>query len=354
MAVDDGASRERSPGPGLWEAVRRNPRTVVTAVVVGLILGGVFTLVRGETYTAETQVMVGENGQVAIFREPPSLNPDARSNAAAIAMRTHTVTDRASELLGGDVSGGEIRRQTVIAPVLGSAVVTIEATTDDAERSAQIANAVARAYNEHSAALARQVGKRTQKELTAQRQRLSKEMDKLQAARSKRVEEVAASFAGYALEDQDRLTFAALQSDVAYESYGRRLDNLSEAMEAIRNSQAQSRVDTNLVTGGVNTVYKAATPKSRFFSSLVLKMAVGGLLGLVAGVVLAWRRLDRGEPAEEAERSSEATRPLVGPVTGLSARTRSGEQVAGGQGTSRDKTADQEEAGEPTPLRRRG
>jgi capsular exopolysaccharide synthesis family protein len=236
---------------------RRRWWVILQAIVVVLVVVAALTAVTPTTYEAKATLELTEaqdlTGNTAF--QPP--DPQRRAASAERLLSLPVIAQEASKLLGGKVSADEIDSAVDVQTSLDSDVFEVRATSQDATKAAEIANAYARAYVNF-----RREGRQA---------RIRKAIDDL------------------------RLRLASLPRQQRGRTQGRDISNRIDAL----------RVQSSLDDGGVQLVQVATPPTDAAGPSLVRNLALGLVLGTVLGIALAalMERLDtRVNESEELER----------------------------------------------------
>jgi capsular polysaccharide biosynthesis protein/Mrp family chromosome partitioning ATPase len=294
---------QRAPGqdPGLLTAARRHPLVVVAAVVVAVALAALISLAMPVKYTTKAQIILGDENESTVFRNVAGLNPTAKAQNAAQVMRSQVVFDRASELLDGKVSADRIEKSVIVTPGDNNPLVTLTSTSNTANRARAMANAVGQAYldvtkdqtqarSERASAALKTLQVETSDTLDTTNEQISERVDKIREKAARTVADPA---------DRNRFVQSQLTSDTRYLSLRSQADRLTTNLAALREKLLESRVDQELVSAGVDTLYKASEPENPTSPDLRRNLLVGAAVGLLIGLALAWRRLDRRRGIEQ-------------------------------------------------------
>lgn len=125
--------------------LKRQWRILVVATVLGAIASAGYLLLAPQTVTATTTINLNviTTEPFSAQRAASGLLDDATETAIA---RSHVVATRASELLDGESTPGEIRAASTVATSSGAAVVTVDYDAPTAAAAVKGADAVASAY----------------------------------------------------------------------------------------------------------------------------------------------------------------------------------------------------------------
>ena len=316
VSFDAEPDHSSARGPGLLTATRRHPVIVIVSVVVAVTLALLITMVMPTRYTAEARLVLGDNNDVTVFRNVAGLNPTAKAQNAAQIMRSQAIYDRASEILEGKVSADRIEKSVTIAPGDNNPLVTITATSNTANRTRAIANSVGQAYldvtkerdqerSERARAALKGLQLETLAELTTVNGQIDERVKQIERRARENVENPA---------DRARFVQNELNTDARYRALTAQADRLTLNLSEVRQKLLETRVDGELLSVGIDTLYKAAEPSSPASPSLRRNLLIGAALGLLIGVALAWRRLERRRGVDQAVLTDVLGAPMLGHV----------------------------------------
>jgi capsular polysaccharide biosynthesis protein len=261
----------RNPWTWFTDLVSRHRGVVALWVMAGMLAGGLYGLLGPGTYTAESRLLVGT------FEAPAAAVPGyvlasqtVAGNYARLASSSAVAEKLPTDL---SLSPDQISSMVTVTAIPESAIVRVVATSNDAGKARTAAEAMADALNATVADLnARNSGDA----LLADYRTASQE---LAAATATATEAQAAVTQGQqpAAAAQNALDTANLAVDTA---------KLKVAGLATQYQTQQATVSTSSqmrLLGGANVTQESRT------LGIVTDMAIGALLGLVIGVVLAWR-----------------------------------------------------------------
>lgn len=137
----------------LFRAVARSWWVLAGTLVLCLVAALGVWIVFPQTYTAEAQHTVEP---ISVLSTGSTFNTVNMDTEAVVATSTSVVA-RAAEALDGDTSTTQLRASVRITVPRGSQVLVFSVTTDNAQKSADWANALATAYGEQRSATARAV-----------------------------------------------------------------------------------------------------------------------------------------------------------------------------------------------------
>ena len=246
----------------------------VCALVGGLLAGGKMVL-DGPTYTAESQVVIGQ---------PITLQSLTSPTGAAVDQER--LVDMTTKQLESDTFARTVEKQLGLTEddyevdVLSATttnVIGIKATANDAERASAVANTWATAYIRDVAATNRAKINRARTELRRDIQNISAQLAELEAAQTGAASALASAPQRNAL-IQQRL----------------------EVQSGLTQVKLAGSVD---LAGGARLIERSTEGESSVFD-VVAKLLLGGLLGGLVGLALSalslWRNRPEDEEPEEA------------------------------------------------------
>lgn len=303
-------------GPGLLTAARRHPFVVVAALVVAVALAAAVSLALPVTYTAQARLVLGDQNDATVFRNVAGLNPTAKAQNAAQVMRSPEIYDRASELLEGKVTPSQIESGINVTPADNNPLVTITSTAGTANRSRAVANAVGQAYLDLVKEQSQARGERARNALKVLQQETVDTLDAVNEQVSERVDKIRRKAAQTVAAPADRSRFVQnqLSTDTKYIALRSQADRLTQNLAEVRQKLLESRVNQELVSAGIDTLYKADEPNNPTSPNLRRNLLVGAAIGLLAGLALAWRRLDRRRGIEQEVVADMLGAPMLGHV----------------------------------------
>ncbi len=303
-------------GPGLLTAARRHPFVVVAAVVVAVALAALVSLALPVTYTAQARLVLGDQNDATVFRNVAGLNPTAKAQNAAQVMRSPEIYERASQLLDGKVTPSQIENGINVTPADNNPLVTITSTAGTANRSRAVANAVGQAYLDLTKEQAQTRGERARTALKALQQETVDTLDAVNEQVSERVDKIRRKAAQTveAPAERGRFVQSQLSTDTKYIALRSQADRLTQNLAEVRQKLLESRVDQELVSAGIDTLYKADEPSNPTSPNLRRNLLIGAAIGLLAGLALAWRRLDRRRGIEQDVVADMLGAPMLGHV----------------------------------------
>lgn len=233
----------------LWRTVRYRKWVVLQALILIPLAALLFSLAQTKQYTATSSVLFRDSSTNPLGDQTGGAIVDPTREAATNTqlLGLPIIAERASQVLGGQVSAGEIQSAVSIDATDESDVVEVSATADSPELSAQIANAYVRGYINFRR--------------TADRARISDAID--------------------LAESELKALPPAQQNSAQAERLNARIDQLQTAQ--------------SLQTGNAEAVQRATPPSSPSSPKTIRNVIIGLLLGGFVGLGLAalLERLDR-------------------------------------------------------------
>ena len=260
------------------QVISRHRWLIALLLVIGLA-GGVGThFLTERTYSATSTVLLKPNDPAERVTEAPGgyFDPDRYNSAQVGVMTSPEVAQIAAAQLGGGTTAEDVRSALDVQTGNSSDLVTVTAAADDPRRAADIANALSRAYIEYNR---------------------TTEVAALQAA--------AAGIQTQLDELEDRL--ATLRAGGADETDSS-VQALNEQYSTSYGKQQDLLIDASLKKGEAQVVSPAEAPASAEGLSMASKAVLGGLLGLVLGLALAFLR----DQLDDRLRSSDEVPGLTG------------------------------------------
>lgn len=303
-ANDSDSARLAAQGPGLLTALRRYAALVVICIVVAAVLGVLVTFLLPRHYSADAQLVLGDDNGNRIYSTTPNLNATAKAQNAAQVARSKAVHDRAAQILDKRLGSSKIGNSVTASPgETGNPLVTITATEDSAKLARDAANAVGQAYLDIVRDQKLAQGKQKLAALQAPVSGLQTELGTITDQASARHATVSNS-ASKITNPSDRAKYvqSALDSDPQYQSLLKQADDLTSNIATLQQKIEQVRVDNTAQSRiDVDTLYKASTPSDPLAGDLKRNAAIAAALGLLIGAALAWRRMDRDRGVDEEQ-----------------------------------------------------
>lgn len=315
MSVNDSDSaRLTSQGPGLLTALRRHVVLVLVCIVVAAALGVLVTYLLPTHYSADAQLVLGDQNNATVFRTTQNLNATAKAQNAAQVARSKAVHDRASKILKGRLSSDDVSGSVTASPgQTGNPLVTISATEDSAGLARDAANAVGRAYLDVTRRQAQSRGQDAVAALEAPLADLKAQLKSLNdqaAVRANALQKQASKITNPS--DRARYVQSALDADPAYQSVRSQASDLTTNIAAINQKIQQTRIDNSLQSRtSADTLYSASKPDDPRSADLKRNAAIAAAIGLLIGAALAWRRLDRDRGVDHEQVADVLGAPLL-------------------------------------------
>lgn len=254
---------------GLLAAAWRHRWLVTVLALVGLVLGIALTSVRPARYEATARLLMLDEFEGSLFGTVGGSDPYRRMQNAVERLRDDGLLERGAELADLPLTPGEARSRIDARVSDVSDTIMITATHQDPALAARLADGVAQAL-----------------------------ADSLRDSAERRVEDARAELAplleqlqGMIDEGQQALegvTSPEVRADIEARRSLALVDLHDMTMTAER-----LRIDTELFNGGVAAVQAAGVPGAPATAGPLFGGALGLLLGLVAGGLLAWWLAER-------------------------------------------------------------
>ena len=289
----------RAEPSDLGALLRRGWIAVAVAVILGVIAGAVLTNLQQKRYTASSSVLVTATG----VSDSTNL-ANSRTAGSTINLDTEAQLARSTQVAErvkvDDTARNSIPTQQLLANLsvsvpANTSVLRLSYTADTATAAAQIANDFAKSYLHIR-------GDNAQATLDAQIKKVSGNI----SAKTKELQGVSN-------------TLAAL-------SPGSKLRNFTQARRALLITQISNlttqynQLSATVVTPGV-VISEAIVPTTPTSPSVLLNVAAGLALGLLAGLLIAWLRFAK---LRRMSRPDDVARLIHVPVAGTVNRLRAG------------------------------
>ena len=287
---------------GLLGAVRRHSWLVAASTAVFAAAGyGLATLVPRE-YAATATVTVARPDTQPVYRTVSAGDASNRQLTMANQLHDSRTLARAAAAMG--TSAVTLANRLTITPQAQTSLIDVMATASSPAAAAATANAVVRAYEAIAADDEALHTAASVAPLQASSTQLGTQIARLRVqvqARGDAVRTaVAAEFARASTPPvagaEDRSVQAALQFDPAYTALRASLADQQVQQDALTEKIRQLRVDGSLLGVPFSHVDAAAEPTSPDTLAPSRGAVLGGIVGLLVGCGLAWRRAERRRP----------------------------------------------------------
>ena len=286
--------------PGIVASILRYWLVVLAAMVLGAVVGYGIAQRLPVRYQAEAVLILSDPGGPSVLGGGSVLESDDRQVYLdkQVAIMTSSVTlDRALELLGSRQSPRDVKGQLDVQPAETLASISIVATSAEPRSAAQLANAVATAYEQI-----------TQERRAADTQRALASLAQL---RSRYQAEIDAS---------PQLPDGRLTS---------RQQQLAGQIADIQHRELEITVEGEVSASGVEYFERAEPPASPSQPKIKLAVVLGGLLGLLAAGAFAWWAAARRPARRGPERTGPDPRGAVARRGATTTRPAGGDQHIG-------------------------
>ncbi|HET8914203.1 MAG TPA: hypothetical protein VFM91_00730, partial [Propionibacteriaceae bacterium] len=238
-------------GPGLPQSIWRYKWLVAVLVLLGMLIGFLFSITQPVRYEGVVRIFVASE-------EVPAGDAQRTVMSRAQFIQTPIVLDRVVALTENRLTRKELEKQLTVEPAADADFITIRALDTTPENAADLADAVDLAYRQMLREQRQDATKHTIAELEGVQRRLASELGQIQQQR--RTGDSAALLA------EERAKTRQIQ--------------------AIADKIERASADT---AGPPPTLQdKAAVPDEPAQPKPLRDGAIGAVVGLVIGVVLAW------------------------------------------------------------------
>jgi Mrp family chromosome partitioning ATPase len=272
--------------PGIVASLLRYRMIVVAATLFGTVAGYALAHQLPVRYRAEAVLILADPGGPSVVGGDalPSEDREVYLAKQADIMSSRVVLERALELLGSDRPVEDARDHLDVQPATNLASVSVVATESDPESAADLANAVATAYEQI-----------TEEDAAADASRAIERLEQLRNRYQESLDAIARSPDG-------RLTS--------------RQQQLAGVIADLQQREQDITAQAAVYESGVEYFERAEPPTAPSQPRPKLAALLGGLLGFLAASAWAWWAAARGQRAEargEPARILEA--PLLGEVS---------------------------------------
>lgn len=271
--------------PALWTA----KWSILVASLVAALLGFSLSSLQPEVFEARAELLLTDPRNTGVYEDTgvTFLDPSRYVRNQAELARSATVMAEASTMIGGRLAAQEVEDLVDVRPSVDLDLITIIAQDRTGAGAAELANAVADAYQ---VVVARQVDART-----------TASLDELREQRVQLEETIADAEAQIAT------------GDVATGTAAR--DGGLQQLVAINNRIDQIAVDASLFGAGVDLAESAVVPSSPTSPQPRRNAVLAFVLGTIAAGGLAWWRADETATATDKNDPAQVLRaPLLGTV----------------------------------------
>lgn len=238
-------------GPGLPQSIWRYKWLVAVLVLLGMLIGFLFAVTQPVRYEGVVRIFVASE-------EVPAGDAQRTVLSRAQFIQTPIVLDRVVALTENRLTRKELEEQLRVEPAANADFITIRALDTTPQNAANLADAVNLAYRQMLGEQRQAAAKQTIAELEDVQRRLARELAQIQ---------------------QQRRTNDTAALRVEEQAKKRQMDATAKKIE-------EASADT---AGPPPTLQdKAAVPDEPVQPKPLRDGAIGALVGLVIGVVLAW------------------------------------------------------------------
>jgi capsular exopolysaccharide synthesis family protein len=282
----------RDIGPGLVESVWRYRLLVAAVTLIGALSGLGVALLAQPEYQTESRLLMSHPRTTGLYGEMRSGIGDMRDYALSQTefIRAGPVYPAAAELVNGRYSASEIaERVTLPAPAAGAPMIIIRASDVTPEGAAELADAVAEAYQ---IVVAEDIQESTNKAIAELEQRN-----------------------GVLREQLGRIAGAPAVGEGVSPAVAAEQSATVQQISANESRIQQLLVDASLFGSGVGVTQPAAVPSAPTRPRPKRTAAMGLLVGLVASSGFAWWRNSVNQvAAQSGDPAATLQAPLLGGI----------------------------------------
>ncbi len=278
------------PGPPVLPALWAARWSILLSAVIAGLLGFGLSALQPSSYQATAELLLADPRNSGVFEDTGVnfLDPSRYVRNPAELARSGPVMAEASALVGGRFTPEQVADRVDVRPSVDLDLLTITASDGTGAGAADLANAVAEAYQ---TVVRQQVADRTEASLT-----------ELRGQRVQLEETIAAAEEAVAADPGD--TAAAAQRDAAVDQ-----------LVSINNRIDQIAVDASLFGAGVDLVEEAEIPGAPAAPQPYRNAVLATVLGALAAAGWAWWRADETATVDGRNDPAEVLRaPLLGVV----------------------------------------
>lgn len=277
--------------PGLLEVVWRARAVVVVATLLAGLIGYGASLLQDTRYDAEARLLLSDPRQAGIWAEAgPAVARDPSRYVRNQAEFTNSagVAARAADLLDDQTSIEDVVLRSEARPSSELDLITVRALGPSAEAAADLANAVADAYDQLS-----------REDLAAQAERSSAELFALRAQVQQRVDQAEAGIAA----DPSNTALAAEREAAVVQ------------LSAVQSRIDQINVEVALFGSAVQRIERAQPAGAPSEPRPARNAALAAAVGLLAAVLACWWRAEHRQLADSGDDAAPVLgAPLLGVV----------------------------------------
>jgi polysaccharide biosynthesis transport protein len=258
------------------QVLRRRKGVVVVAVLACLAAALIVSYLQTPRYAASAKLLLRQRGTGTVFSQqnPPSnVNAERSLQTEIEVIKAEPVREIVRQKIG-DAPSVQIR------PVGQTDVITIRAESTDPQRAAVVANAYANAYIEFRLKQAVDEFAAASEEIQTKITDLNRQLDSLGSQLA----------AAPVCVNPTATPDACSQRTNIEQTVGARRTTLLSQLGLFQQRLDQLQVDSELTSGNVQIVTPASTPRTPFAPTPLRNGILGGVLGLMVGVGLAFLR----------------------------------------------------------------
>jgi Mrp family chromosome partitioning ATPase/capsular polysaccharide biosynthesis protein len=277
-------------GPGLLEAVWRYRWLVVAATLVAMMAGFGASFLQTTMYEGEARLLLRDPRDAGVFRESGqrTIDPARYVRNQAEFAESSAVAARTAELIDNRLGIQEIQERVTAQPSADLDLIVIRPLDPSAAGAAQLANAVAEAYQQRIA-----------EEVRANADAAIAEFDRQKAQ----------------LQERIATAESRLRADPDDSAARAERDGAVSQLITLESRADQIAVEAALYGAGVELFEPAEVPESPAQPRPLRNAAVAGVLSLLAASAFAWWRAEQTQSADLGQDAAPVLRaPLLGEV----------------------------------------
>ncbi|HVM14947.1 MAG TPA: AAA family ATPase, partial [Egibacteraceae bacterium] len=292
-------------GPALLESIWRYRWLVLSVTVFAGLIGFAASHLQATVYEAGSELVLQDPSMGGVFQDTPAAATDRYIRNQAQVAGSAPVAEAASERLDGRFTPGEIMAGTRAEAGFEVDVLTIRARASTGEAAAEMANAVALAYEDVANEDVQRGSQDRIDQLNERIADLKVELGEVEAQVQQELDQAGADTAVMRPADIDALLPAGLRADRA---------RLETELESLGLRLSQLVIDL----GGESVVrfrQEARAPATPTQPRPARNGAAAALLGLFGSSALAWWKAEHSRVAERRQDPAPVLRaPLLGQV----------------------------------------
>ncbi len=306
MTPSNRSTESYEPEVGLLAALRRYAVLVVAVALVLAAAAYALAWSLPKEYTATATVTVARPDTQPVYRTVSAGDVSNRQLTIVQQLHDSRTLTRAAVALG--TTPGSLETRLTVQPEAQTALIDVKATAPTAAGAADTANAVVTAYRAIFADDQRRVTEAGIAPLRTSANQLAAQIGKLRlqvqarsaALRQQVVQTFAGAFPPPVAGAEDRAVQTALQIDPTYTALRASLVNPQIQLDGLNEKMRELSVDGGLMGVPFSHVDDAIPASAPDTLAPTRGALLGGIVGLLFGCGLAWRRAERNRPMSGA------------------------------------------------------